>query len=51
MAENYKEIPSGLLDWLISTDERVDAVHKKLLDVNQGVITAQNMIAALIEFK
>lgn len=47
MAEEYKKIPSGLLDWLISTDERINAVHKELLSVAQGVGTVQNMIVAL----
>lgn len=45
--DEYKKIPSGLLDWLVSTDERVDAVYKELLSVAQGVGATQNMIAAL----
>lgn len=43
----YKDIPSGLLDFLVSTDERIDAVHKELLSVAQEVGTVQKMIAAL----
>jgi len=37
-------IPKGLLDWLTSTDEKVEALHK---DVAQGMTTIQNLIAVL----
>ncbi len=43
----YKDIPSGILDWMVSTDERVNAVHKELLGVAGGVGIVQNMIVAL----
>lgn len=45
--DEYEGIPKGLFDWLVSTDERVNAVHKELLGVAQGVATVQNMVAAL----
>jgi len=44
MPNEYKDIPSGLLDWLISTDERIDRVHEEL---EKGVGGIKKMIAAL----
>lgn len=42
--DEYKDIPKGLFDWLISTDERIDRVHEELV---KGMGTVQKMIAAL----
>lgn len=45
--DKYKDIPPGLFDWFVSTDERVNAVHKELLNVAEGVEAVKDIVAAL----
>lgn len=42
--DEYKDIPKGLFDWLVSTDERIDRVHEELVKGMGGI---KKMIAAL----
>lgn len=40
-ADKHKDIPSGVFDWLVSTDERVDAVHKNGNSPEHGCCRSQ----------